>query len=189
MAVMNPDYRFDDVDVIINRGKMMTLIQFIRDLSIPAFAMTLNVIRKTLIVGRRMKTYMGGCSPGSYGRSYEAEWSAQVEPELKDAKGHYRVSLYSFGDLKITVKLEVDAYVSNDGVASADNHTKPIEAFLAQTMSRTADNIIYHDSPRPTMVLLAGKLNPHEDHRAGKQQEAETHRSDVAWSNAQRFPW
>lgn len=159
---MDPDYRFNDVDVIIKRGTMMTLIQFAQDLSSPAFAMTLDVVGNTLMVGRRMKTYMGDCTPGSYGSRFEAECSAQVEPDLQDAEGHQRVLLYSFGGLKITVKLKVDAYLSSDGAASADNLTKPINAYPAQIKPKAVERFISHDSPQPTIVFLADKLIPHE---------------------------
>ncbi|KAH6868695.1 hypothetical protein BKA58DRAFT_317291 [Alternaria rosae] len=160
LTVMKPSKRFHDVDVIVARGSMTTLITYVKDVSYQPFALTLHVVGNTLIVGRRLRSGMAGSTNGSYGRNLEAAWTTQLESDLQDAEGHHHALQYDFGGLKIVVRAETDAYMP---------HSQPsrdeIRESLADAASRRepefANTTIRHNSSDLTIVLLAGTSVPH----------------------------
>ncbi|KAF1829125.1 hypothetical protein BDW02DRAFT_457340, partial [Decorospora gaudefroyi] len=151
IAVRNPSKRFDDIDIVINRGSMSTLLQFSKGLTSPAFTMTLHTIGKTLIIGRMVKKGQVGSAVGSYGRNFETAWTQQMEPDLQDADGHHRVIQYKLGDLEVVVRHEADAYIP-DG--APENEVLLLAAPLGST--------IQHTSPHPTSVIRAGRFIPQD---------------------------
>ncbi|RMZ70000.1 Geranylgeranyl pyrophosphate synthetase [Pyrenophora seminiperda CCB06] len=133
IAVMNPDYRFDDIDSVLQGPASQ------------AFVMSFHVVGNTLIVGRRMK------SP-----------TTQVDPDLEDAEGHHRVFSYGFGVLKVAVQLEVDSYICDNAEILEDSVFEGQKVVLSKTMSHAAHTAICYDSPQLTTVILAGKVVPHK---------------------------
>ena len=161
LTVMKPSKRFDDVDVIIARGSMTTLITFLKDVSCQPFALTLHVIGNTLIVGRRLRSGQAGSTNGSYGRNFEAGWTTQAEPNLQDAEGHHHAIQYEFGGLSIVTRAEIDAYIP-DSPLSKDEIKKMLAKSASLAEPEVATTTIHHDSSGSTRVLLAGRLIPHD---------------------------
>jgi hypothetical protein len=161
LTVMNPDKRFDDVDVIIARGSMTTLITYVKDVSCQPFALTLHVVGNTLIVGRRLRSGMAGSTNGSYGRNFEATWTTQVEPDLQDAEGHHHTIQYDFGGLNVVVRAETDAYMPDDQ-PSSDEIKETLANAASHPEPHFATTTIRNDGSDSTVVLLAGKAIPHD---------------------------
>lgn len=161
LSVMKPSKRFDDVDVIIARGSMTTLITFLEDVSCQPFALTLHVIGNTLIVGRRLRSGQAGSTNGSHGRNFEAGWTTQAEPNLQDAEGHHHAIQYEFGGLNIVIRVEIDAYMP-DSPLSKDEIKKILAKSASLAEPEVATTTIRHDSSGVTRVLLAGRLIPRD---------------------------
>ncbi|KAK1907593.1 hypothetical protein P3342_005920 [Pyrenophora teres f. teres] len=105
---------------------------------------------------------MGGSVAGSYGCTYEAEWTTQIESNPEDAEGHHHILLYGFGSLHIAVKVEVNAYINTDTEVIKDSETKVAEVAQLKTGPKATGTVIRNNSPQNTTVLLAGRLLHHK---------------------------
>lgn len=109
--VMSPDYRFCDVDVVINRNSLRKLLDFCHGRRQDSFRVDLLMVEHTLIVERCEKsatTIVRGSKDSGYGRNFEKAFT-QASKGLEDSSSHHRVLSYNLGSLNIAVRFEVDA--------------------------------------------------------------------------------
>jgi hypothetical protein len=156
LAVMNPDLRFNDVDIVANRSSLQSLHEFAQGKKKQEFHLDLNMVGKTLFMGRKVKDAMTTSPPGSYGRNFEDQWTTE-DLDLEDAEGHHRVLKYKFGDLNMVVRIEVDAYISKVPYTSAAAiYLHPAYVHLPDVPTPE----IKHYSPQHTKVIPGGTLVP-----------------------------
>ncbi|CAN9365893.1 unnamed protein product [Alternaria alternata] len=107
MAVMSPDTRLNDVDVVINRTTILNLIKFLKGTSFQEFHLHLDFEKNTLFIGRQVRNAKVRSTRNSYGRNFEA---ALTESEIDGATTHHRMLKYKLGSLTLVVRHEADAY-------------------------------------------------------------------------------
>jgi len=110
-AIMNPKVTFDDINVMVNRSTLHYLSQFANNTSRQDVRLELAMVGDTLVISRVWRSAKIGIFDGKqFGHSFE-EATTQEDPDLENGKGYYRPIGYSFGGLKLAVKIEIDAYV------------------------------------------------------------------------------
>ncbi|CAN9313540.1 unnamed protein product [Alternaria alternata] len=107
MAVMSPDTRLNDVDVVINRTTILNLIKFLKGTYFQEFHLHLDFEKNTLFIGRQVRNAKVRSTRNSYGRNFEA---ALTESEIDGATTHHRMLKYKLGSLTLVVRHEADAY-------------------------------------------------------------------------------
>jgi hypothetical protein len=155
LFVANPELRFDDIDIVINRTTLLNLLKFVSKKSVQAFHFTLDLIGKTLFVGRKVAHAKGSPAEGSCGHNFEKEFTTE-DPDLEDAEGHHRVLLYSFGGLRIIVRIEADAYVEIDSEPAATSDPS------ASSENGPTESIA-HNGPHRTTVIKGGRTISQEN--------------------------
>ncbi|KPM40834.1 hypothetical protein AK830_g5718 [Neonectria ditissima] len=115
MEVMNPTYKFNDVDVLINRNTLRKLLDFCHQRHHIDFRINLFVVQNTLVVERceekPVEMIQGGTSTG-FGHNFEQAVTRSL-PGMEGIVGYHRVLDYDFGGLKCAVRFEVDAFVDD----------------------------------------------------------------------------
>ncbi|KAG9187330.1 hypothetical protein G6011_05201 [Alternaria panax] len=174
IAVMSPDTRFNDVDIVINRTIVLNLIKFLKGASFQEFHLHLDFERNTLFVGRQVRNAKCRSERNSYCRNFE---KAFTESEIDGATSHHRMLKYKFGSLTLVVRHEADAYdptimTPRDPDAPPGIHPSfPLDDHGAETMQ---DEDLRATSPEitpspgdavpsftpATIVLLQGKVVP-----------------------------
>ncbi|KAK6330100.1 hypothetical protein TWF718_003528 [Orbilia javanica] len=117
-ASMNPNFRFDDVDVVVNRNTLQKLLTFCKKTSQESFRINLLMINNTLLIERRSITPVGTIKRnGGYGKSFEKEFTKPVQ----NSTGHHRVLQYHLGRLNCVVRFEVDASYQKNTEEQTEN--------------------------------------------------------------------
>ncbi|KAL1849952.1 hypothetical protein Daus18300_013086 [Diaporthe australafricana] len=114
MSVLNPGFRFDGVDLIINRGSLRHLLSFVHGTADGSFRLDLAMIHNTLIVTpiwERVRE-RNTPEPRNYGRHFEALFTRR---ELQDSATHHRAIRYNLGPLSCAVLCETDAALPSSG--------------------------------------------------------------------------
>lgn len=121
MSVLNPGFRFDDVDLIINRNSLHRLLSFVYGTAGGSFRLDLAMIHNTLIVTPIWERVWERKTPepGNYGRDFEALFTRRG---LQDSATHHRAIRYNLGPLSCAVLCETDAALpsSGEGMVSHD---------------------------------------------------------------------
>ena len=112
---MNPSFRFDDVDVLVDRTSLCRLLDFSAGRRQDSFRLNLHLVRRTLIIERSDKSaraYISAAAknPG-WGKGFEDNFTRYARP-WTDSASHHRALRYQFGDLLCVVRFEVDACFS-----------------------------------------------------------------------------
>ncbi|KAF1918951.1 hypothetical protein BDU57DRAFT_430973, partial [Ampelomyces quisqualis] len=156
LSLLNPDMRFDDIDVVVNRSTLQQLLKVLNNKSSQNFHLDLNMVGTTLFLGRKVLRARVGSPEGSYGHSFERHFTSE-DPELEDAEGHHRMLRYDFGGLDMVVRIEADARVPNT--------TYDIDApFVPHPLYAAEDGPvegIAHSGPQRTSIISQGILTPH----------------------------
>ncbi|ROV93835.1 hypothetical protein VMCG_08773 [Cytospora schulzeri] len=147
MSVMNPEARFDHVDIIINRNSLTHLLRFANGTGQKAFRLDLAMVHNTLVVtpvwekiteAKRHKT--------NYGREFE-DLFVRRRPDMQDSSTHHRAIRYSMGSLSCAVLLEIDATVDRfDELKSSPLHKH--WRFLSQPRSLSHQELSEEGLPR-----------------------------------------
>ncbi|EGC45398.1 conserved hypothetical protein [Histoplasma capsulatum var. duboisii H88] len=115
LYIENPSYNINPVDLITDRNNVRKLLSFInpslsKDGREP-FAIDVEVRNNTAIFCRaETETYMfiGPNDFRGYGHEFE---KAFTTTQVSGSTGHHGIISYNFGDLKIIVRYEADAFV------------------------------------------------------------------------------
>lgn len=119
-----PAFRFDAIDLVINRNSLRNLLDFARGRTLKhPFRVNLFLVRdKTLVVERCTASaaqMIGGAHSSGYGHSFEDAFTTPPSG-TEGSLGHHRVLRYKLGHLDCAVRFEVDAcYHGPDDLASA----------------------------------------------------------------------
>ncbi|KAI4709330.1 hypothetical protein J4E89_006079 [Alternaria sp. Ai002NY15] len=155
IATMNPDIRFNDVDVVSNRTTMLNLMKCVKNASFQAFHLDLDFEKNTLFVGRKVRNAKVRSATNTYGRNFE---SALTESEIDGATTHHRFIKYKLGSLTIVVRHEADAY--DPTIESPRDPDAPPSTLPSFVPGERGVNTIQHGGPQKTTVLVQGKVVP-----------------------------
>ena len=123
-ASMNPAFRFDDVDVLVDRTSLCRLLDFSAGRRQDSFRWNLHLVRRTLVIERCEKdarAYIPAAPDNpTWGKGFEDSFTWYAKP-LQDSASHHRALRYQFGDLSCVVRCEVDAcYKESQGQLAAN---------------------------------------------------------------------
>ncbi|KAH7016982.1 hypothetical protein EDB80DRAFT_703938 [Ilyonectria destructans] len=128
MEVMNPDYRFDDVDVLIDRNSLRKLLDFVRGNYSNMFRINMFIVHNTLVVEMweaMTKMISQGSQNTGWGHNFEKAIT-RPGPGMEDHAEHGRVLRYDFGGLRCAVRFEVDASYGDSGAeAPGEGQSSP----------------------------------------------------------------
>jgi hypothetical protein len=155
MALMSPDTRLNDVDIVINRTTILNLIKFLKGTSFQEFHLHLDFEKNTLFIGRQVRNAKVRSTRNSYGRNFEA---ALTESGINDATTHHRMLKYKFGSLTLVVRHEADAYDPTI-VTPRDPDVLPTVHPSFDPGDYNAENI-QCDESQGTIVIPQGKVVP-----------------------------
>ncbi|KAJ4391093.1 hypothetical protein N0V93_004708 [Gnomoniopsis smithogilvyi] len=109
---MRPEFRFDGIDLVINRNSLRYLLDFSLGRSVKSsFRINMFLIKDTLIVERciRKAAEMIRIPDNrGFGHNFEHTFTAP-SAGLGDSSSHHRVLRYKLGQLNCVVRFEVDA--------------------------------------------------------------------------------
>ncbi|KAF6813208.1 hypothetical protein CSOJ01_04719 [Colletotrichum sojae] len=115
-ASMNPSFRFDDVDVLVNRNSLRKLLDFSAARRQDSFRINLHLVGRTLVVERcerSARDLIRGSQNAGFGHSFEAAFTKHPDG-LEDSAAHHRALKYQLGNLTCVVRFEVDACYRRD---------------------------------------------------------------------------
>lgn len=138
-AFMNPSFRFDHVDVLVNRNSLRKLLDLSAGRRQESFRLNLYLVHRTLVIERCEKNARrlihGSLNPG-WGRMFEKRF-AKYPPGLEDSASHHRALQYELGALTCVVRSEVDASYE-EGPRSGE---------LSDLLPAMIDSLVIEDSP------------------------------------------
>ncbi|KAF6825143.1 hypothetical protein CMUS01_09946 [Colletotrichum musicola] len=115
---MNPSFRFDDVDVLVNRNSLRKLLDFSTGRRQDSFRINLHLVDRTLVVERcerSARELIRGYQNAGFGRSFEGAFTKHPAG-LEDSAAHHRALKYQLGSLTCVDRFEVDAcYQQKEG--------------------------------------------------------------------------
>ncbi|KAM4062164.1 geranylgeranyl pyrophosphate synthetase [Hirsutella rhossiliensis] len=120
-ASTNPDFRFNDVDVVSDRSSLRKLLNFCADRSDGLFRLKLTLVHNSLLIERwerSSRERTTGALVSGYGHNFERAFT-DYPPRVGDSTGHHRVLLYPLGHLRCAVRFEVDACYNGPGSAKS----------------------------------------------------------------------
>ncbi|RYP33430.1 hypothetical protein DL766_003461 [Monosporascus sp. MC13-8B] len=124
LDLMNPDMRFNDVDLVCNRNSLRKLLDIATGRRRDPFVMHLHMVEKTLFITRKEKnarTMVSGSRNSGYGYNFEKACT-EADGDVVGSSSHHRVVKYNMGGLNCVVRFEVDAYYegNEEGVCAHD---------------------------------------------------------------------
>lgn len=111
LQIMRPGYKLDDVDIIINRNVLQSLLRFAKGQKSENFRLNLAMIGDTLLVTPHLRTAFEGRTE-LLGRLFERTFTKAASKE--QARGtHHRAIRYKIGPLDCVVLFECDAQIDD----------------------------------------------------------------------------
>lgn len=151
LATMNKLIRFDNVDIVVNRNTLQKLFSFASYRRGEQFHADLNMVGKTLFIGRKERSARVH-TDGGFGRSFEEVFTSGYN-DFADADGHHRVIRYKLGSLNMVVRIEADGYLP-----LADPNIHPPTEYFANVFHAIKGNrTISHKAARHTTAIAGGK--------------------------------
>lgn len=115
MSVLNPGFRFDDIDLIINRNSLRHLLRFTGGGVKQNYRLDLAMVHNTLVVTPVWDTVRERVvGKENHGRDFEDLF---VQRPLPDSSSYHRVIRYNLGPLNCAVLSELDASLGDAGGA------------------------------------------------------------------------
>jgi hypothetical protein len=115
MSILNPGFRFDNIDLIVNRNSLRHLLRFTGGSVKQHFRLDLAMVHNTLIVTPVWKSVLEkALQKANYGRDFEDLF---VQRPLRDSSSYHRAIRYNLGPLNCAVLSELDAALSSSGEA------------------------------------------------------------------------
>ncbi|KAF2018082.1 hypothetical protein BU24DRAFT_421095 [Aaosphaeria arxii CBS 175.79] len=153
LSSMNPNVKFDDLDILADRNNFRTLLEYVQGKSTGPFRIDLHKINNTLILVKKADRFWRKANGISHGYNFESHFT-QPEKGLEDATSHYRVIRYEMGPLRVAVRFEADACYQE---------TEPRE--VVPTTLETVGKPDLTERPRfnftaPIRVIRRGRLVP-----------------------------
>ncbi|OAL46905.1 hypothetical protein IQ07DRAFT_517345, partial [Pyrenochaeta sp. DS3sAY3a] len=121
MAVLNPNYKFDNVDILADRRALRLLLAFVQGKFSGEFRLDLHLVSNTLVIVCNEAGWWtkgdGSTMTSNLKKVFTLDW-----PGMEDSTGHYRAIRYSMGPLSIVCRY--DAHTYDDRVVF-NNTTRP----------------------------------------------------------------
>ncbi|KAI3398117.1 hypothetical protein diail_9870 [Diaporthe ilicicola] len=122
MRVLNPGFRFDGVDLIINRNSLGHLLRFASGTAKCTFRLDLAMVHNTLIVTPIWeRVSQKNREPNNHGRDFEDLFARRG---LLDGNTHHRAVRYDLGPLSCAVLCETDAALPSPAEAMASHEQR-----------------------------------------------------------------
>jgi hypothetical protein len=106
-ALMRPEFRFNDVDILCTRNSLRKLLDFCGGRALQSFRVNLFKVHNTLFIEQYDTINMAYQHTG-WGHSFEQTFT-RFPPGLEASIAHDRFLRYPIGDLNCVVGFEVDA--------------------------------------------------------------------------------
>ncbi|KAK8004636.1 hypothetical protein PG989_004355 [Apiospora arundinis] len=146
LELTRPNCRFDDVDIITNRGDLMLLLSFCARSDRGSFRVEASVVQDSLVLDFWSKTptrvYEDDAETRGYGPEFEQAMTSYPRG-LEDSHSHWRVLRYKLGPLTCVVRYEADATTTSYGDFSARPGT-----------------IRHAPNNRSATVIVGGRMTP-----------------------------
>jgi hypothetical protein len=121
MAVLNPNYQFDKVDILADRRALRVLLDFVQGKFTGEIRLDLHIVSNTLVIVCNEPRWWiqsdGRSIMSNFKKVFTLDW-----PGMDDSTSHYRAIRYSMGSLNIVCRYEADAY---DDKVVFNNITRP----------------------------------------------------------------
>lgn len=152
LATMNPGFRFDDTDILINRSALSSLFHFSGDSCRGNWSLNVALIHNTLVVSPRWERIPAD-GPMDSGRNFERIFTKyrKVMKNMGASSSHHRVIRYKLGPLNVAVLFETDGayYGTMEGAVPVEED----EATATQDVGE--DEMVFRMMPK---VELPTKL-------------------------------
>ncbi|KAJ6787649.1 hypothetical protein PWT90_06884 [Aphanocladium album] len=113
--IVNPQFSFHDVDVVVNRNSLRKLLEFCDGKVSESFKVNLLLVKNTLFIERcessAVKLLYGSAQSG-WGRNFEK--ACTTSKGRDESQGHHRVLCYPIGEIRCVVRFEVDACYNSE---------------------------------------------------------------------------
>lgn len=133
-ALMNPDFRLNNVDIVITRDMLQKLLVFCSKTR-QSFRLKLFLVNNTLFVDRFFIEATEWMDTG-HGQSFETGF-ARFPPGLESSTAHDRFLRYPLGDLSCMVGLAVDASYETDNKAKGVDRAESTPTTMANVMPQS----------------------------------------------------
>lgn len=123
LSVMNPEARFDQVDIVINRNSLGHLLRFASGTCQKSFRLDLAMVHNTLVVTPRWERITESKRHKlNYGREFE-DLFVRRHADMQGSSTHHRAIRYNLGPLSCAVLCETDAALHNfDELRASRSH-------------------------------------------------------------------
>ncbi|KAI9149349.1 hypothetical protein HJFPF1_11401 [Paramyrothecium foliicola] len=120
---MQPKYRFNDIDVLIDRESLEKLLYFCEGCRQEKFRLAIHIVGSTLIVSRQEKYVAVYHGPSSL--EYKSAFmraTTHKPPQLANAGSHHRVLRYKMGSLNCAVRFQANVQLQSTHAPAALYH-------------------------------------------------------------------
>ncbi|KJZ68351.1 hypothetical protein HIM_12260 [Hirsutella minnesotensis 3608] len=152
-ACMRHSFRFDDVDIVVNRNSLRKLLDFCCGRVKQVFRLNLSLVHNTLVIERYEKSarqLIRGSRNSGWGHAFEQAFT-KFPTAIQESSGHHRVLCYALGDLRCAVRFEVDACYDQMKDESADDESSSQRLVIAtQNLSLGKTN---HEEEPPARAM------------------------------------
>ena len=165
---MNPDYQFNDVDVLADRNNLRVLLEFCQGKANGPFRLNIFLVFNTLVIVRKESRWWKNSDGASYGCNFE-KFFTQPSQGMEDATSHYRAIRYPLGPLSVVVRFEADAY--DDGIVPTEltqSETTAVSGGLAGKPTfdfRAPIKVLQKGHIVPTAQMVEMKTQKHDPER------------------------
>ncbi|PHH87038.1 hypothetical protein CDD83_9397 [Cordyceps sp. RAO-2017] len=135
-AAMKPGFRFDDVDIVVNRNSLRKLLDFCSGRVKQTFRINLAIVHNSLFLERcerSARELIRGSQNSGWGHAFEQAFT-KFPLSVDESTGHHRVLHYALGNLRCVVRFEVDACYNQTNGKIADEQAG--EQFLASAIGK-----------------------------------------------------
>ncbi len=142
-ASMTPEFRFDDVDIVVNRNSLRKLLDFCNGYTRESFRLNLLLVHNTLFIERcekNARTRIRGSQNSGWGRNFERAFT-KLPSGVEDSAAHHRVLHYALGDLSCVVRFEVDACYEQRSDTADDKPTGHIGDSELKSLTAAVDRL------------------------------------------------
>lgn len=167
LSVTNPNFKFDQVDVVVDRNSLRKLLAVVTGRLFKTFRMDLALEHSTLIITRRerkSREVINSSQDAGYGHEFERSCTS-FAPGLKDSTSHHRVVRYHLGPLDCVVRYEVDAGLDESKtISKPEQANSRIETADEDELEITLRALAINESQgpgkaqRPTDVIKKGRV-------------------------------
>ena len=159
MTLMNPDYAFNDIDVLADRNNLRVLLEFVQGKTVGPFRLDLYMIFGTLVIVRREDGFWRRSDGKSYGFNFEKHFTTST-PDMSDAASHYRAIRYRMGPLNVVCRFEADAYVASASDILSESEINLVAPSVSPSMEKDLMERPHFTYRAPFRVLQKGRLIP-----------------------------